>query len=98
MLFEWHSWPRVGLAESYESLPKGKDAGDDWDYFHLNAVGPDTDGNLLLSARHTHTVYKVRRRTARSCGDSAESAATSRPGPARPSRGSTTPAGSRTGR
>jgi len=61
VLFEWHSWPRVGLAESYEGIPKGKDAGDDWDYFHLNAIDVDTDGNLLLSARHTHAIYKVRK-------------------------------------
>src|SRR4051794_12661138 len=61
VLFEWHSWPRVGLAESYEGIPKGEDKGDDWDYFHLNAIDVDHDGNLLLSARHTHTIYKVRK-------------------------------------
>jgi hypothetical protein len=61
VLFEWHSWPRVGLAESYEGIPKGEDRGDDWDYFHLNAIDVDDDGNLLLSARHTHAIYKVRK-------------------------------------
>jgi hypothetical protein len=33
------------------------------DYFHLNSVGVDTDGHLLVSARHTWTVYKVHRQT-----------------------------------
>src|SRR3954447_16313222 len=61
VLFEWHSWPRVGLAESYEGIPKGEDKDDDWDYFHLNAIDVDDDGNLLLSARHTHAIYKVRK-------------------------------------
>jgi hypothetical protein len=32
-----------------------------WDYFHLNSIGVDTDGNLLVSARHTSAVYKLDR-------------------------------------
>jgi hypothetical protein len=30
---------------------------------HINAVSVDTDGNLLISARHTSTVYKLDRRS-----------------------------------
>jgi hypothetical protein len=59
VLFEWHSYPRAGLAESFEPLPKQRS--DPWDYFHLNSIALDGGGNLLLSARHTHTVYEVRR-------------------------------------
>ena len=33
------------------------------DYFHLNSIGVDLDGDLLVSARHTSTVYKVDRKT-----------------------------------
>ena len=59
VLTEWRSSRYVGLDESY--LPSLK--GDVADYFHLNSVGVDTDGHLLVSARHTSAVYKVHRRT-----------------------------------
>jgi len=59
VLTEWRSSKYVGLDESY--LPSLK--GDVADYFHLNSVGVDTDGHLLVSARHTSTVYKVHRQT-----------------------------------
>src|SRR6202023_2652842 len=34
-----------------------------WDWFHINAVHLDTDGNLLIDARNTWTTYKVNRGT-----------------------------------
>ena len=61
VIFEWHSLDHVGIPESYQPLPTS--SGAPWDYFHLNAVSIDDDGNLLLSARHTSTVYKIDRRT-----------------------------------
>jgi hypothetical protein len=30
-----------------------------WDWFHINAVHLDTDGNLLINSRYTWTTYKV---------------------------------------
>jgi hypothetical protein len=63
VLFEWHSLDHVGFDESYQPLPSP--ATTPWDYFHINAISLDVDGNLLLSARHTSTVYKVDRRTGR---------------------------------
>jgi hypothetical protein len=60
VLFEWHSLDHVGLEDSY--LPYG-DAAGAFDYFHLNSIAVDTDGNLLVSARHTSTVYKLDRRS-----------------------------------
>ncbi len=60
VLFEWHSLDHVGLDESYRTYPT--DPGQ-FDYFHLNSIGVDTDGNLLVSGRHTSTVYKLDRRT-----------------------------------
>jgi len=61
VIFEWHSLDHVALEESYEPLPTSSTK--PWDYFHLNAVSIDDDGNLLLSARHTSAVYKIDRRT-----------------------------------
>lgn len=61
VLFEWHSWPRVDLKESYAQLMDGRP----YDYFHINAVEPEANGNLLISARNTHTLYEIDRRTGR---------------------------------
>jgi Arylsulfotransferase (ASST) len=64
--FEWHSLDHVALDESYDPLSASTPpttASNAWDYFHINAVSFDTDGNLLLSSRHTWTVYKVNYQT-----------------------------------
>lgn len=60
VVFEWRSREHVGLGESF--MPQVTKAGN-VDYFHLNSVAVDRDGHLLVSARHTSTVYKVDRRT-----------------------------------
>jgi Arylsulfotransferase (ASST) len=59
VLFEWRSLAHVGLDESM--LPTVRN--DVSDYFHLNSIGVDTDGHLLVSARNTSTVYKIHRST-----------------------------------
>jgi len=60
VLFEWRSFDHVGLDESFQTevTPAGN-----VDYFHLNSIDIDRDGNLLVSARHTSAVYKIDRRT-----------------------------------
>lgn len=60
VLFEWRSNEHVGVDESY--MPQVAPAGN-VDYFHLNSIDVDTDGNLLLSARNTSTIYKVDRKS-----------------------------------
>jgi hypothetical protein len=57
VLFEWHSWPRVGLAESYAAVFPGRP----FDYFHINAIELEPNGNLLVSARNTHALYEIDR-------------------------------------
>jgi hypothetical protein len=63
VLFEWHSIDHVQLVESYYHLPRDSDR--IYDYFHINSIEIDHDGNLLVSARNTHTIYKIDRRTGR---------------------------------
>ncbi|MFV2083708.1 arylsulfotransferase family protein [Micromonospora sp. LOL_021] len=57
----WQARDHVPLTESYAEPPEGDRARTPFDYFHPNSVDVDTDGNLLISARHTWTVYKVDR-------------------------------------
>jgi len=61
VLFEWHSLAHVPLADSYLAPPAA--ATTPWDYFHINSINLDHDQNLLVSARHTWTIYKVDRHT-----------------------------------
>jgi len=66
VLFEWHSWPTVGLKESYAPAPKPPKAGKKappYDYFHLNSVELEPNGNYVISARNTHTVYEIDSKT-----------------------------------
>jgi len=57
VLFEWRSLNHIPIEESYYPV------GGDWDYVHLNSIGVDSDENLLVSARNTHTIYKLDRRS-----------------------------------
>jgi Arylsulfotransferase (ASST) len=61
LLFEWHALGTIGLGESYRPAPKKREQMHD--PFHLNSVALDTDGNLIVSARHTNAIYKIDRGT-----------------------------------
>jgi hypothetical protein len=56
VLLEWHSLDHIPLSESQWPLTPWP-----WDYVHLNAIDVDSDGQLLVSSRNTHTVYKIDR-------------------------------------
>ena len=58
MLLEWRSLEHVGVEESYyDEPPQNPDT--PLDYFHINSIDIDFDGNFLISAKGTCTVYKV---------------------------------------
>jgi outer membrane protein assembly factor BamB len=61
VLFQWDSADHVPYRDSQLPLPGS--AFTPWDWFHINAVHLDTDGNLLVDARNTWTTYKVNIRT-----------------------------------
>ena len=61
LLFQWVSSDHVPYSDSHAPTPQ---PGQPWDWFHINAVHLDTDGNLLISSRFTWTIYKVNLRTA----------------------------------
>jgi len=57
VLFEWRSLDHVGIDESHAGVTdKGA-----YDYFHVNSIELDADGNFLVSARNTWAVYKIDR-------------------------------------
>ena len=63
VLFEWHSIRHVALGESYAERPPKRST--PYDYFHVNSIDVEPDGNLLVSARNTHAVYELDRRSGR---------------------------------
>ncbi|KAK1527769.1 hypothetical protein CPAR01_12327, partial [Colletotrichum paranaense] len=66
VVFEWESLDHVDPKYSAfaldfgEGLPGGgKTEADGWNYFHVNSVDKDDEGNYLVSARNTAAVFKI---------------------------------------
>lgn len=57
LLFEWRSLQHIPISDSYFPFKEG------YDYLHLNSIAITPDGHLLVSARHTWSVYKLDRRS-----------------------------------
>ncbi|MGH2911117.1 MAG: arylsulfotransferase family protein [Solirubrobacteraceae bacterium] len=53
--WEWHSLDHVGVGESQTSPPKGTP----WDWFHLNSIDVQPNGNVFISARSTWAGYQL---------------------------------------
>ena len=64
-LFEWRSLDHIDLDESYvkpgttEISGSGKHNQSPWDYFHINSIDKNADGDYLISARHVSAIYKI---------------------------------------
>ena len=61
VIWEWHSLGNIRVPETYMPIPRKITR--PFDYFHLNSIERDKDGNMLISARHTSALYKVNRLT-----------------------------------
>ncbi len=61
VLFQWNSADHVPFRDSHNPRPASPVT--PWDWFHINAVHLDTNGNLLINSRYTWTTYKVNLRT-----------------------------------
>jgi hypothetical protein len=57
VLFQWNSADHVPYSQSEEPLPAS--ASTPWDWFHVNAVKLDSNGNLLIDSRNAWTTYEV---------------------------------------
>lgn len=62
-VFKWNAMDHIPLNEStkMEGTVEEQclDKHDGWDILHLNAIDKFDDGDYLLSARHTDTIYKI---------------------------------------
>ena len=60
VLYQWDSLDHVPLSSSYQRLPtQNAKVRNPFDYFHVNSVDLDNDGNLIISGRNTWAAYKV---------------------------------------
>ncbi|HZU61370.1 MAG TPA: arylsulfotransferase family protein, partial [Solirubrobacteraceae bacterium] len=61
LVWQWDGYGHIPLRASYMPVPRVGP----WDAFHLNSFQLLPDGNLLVCARNTWSVYKVSTRTGR---------------------------------
>lgn len=61
LVWEWRSADHVPVTEGL-TAPK---ADKPHDYFHANSIEVDRDGDLIVSARNTHAIYKIDRPSGR---------------------------------
>jgi hypothetical protein len=57
VLFQWNSADHVPYSQSEQPLPSSPST--PWDWFHINAVKVDTNGDFLVDARNAWTTYEV---------------------------------------
>ncbi|CRG86537.1 Neuronal cell adhesion molecule [Talaromyces islandicus] len=64
LIFEWRSSQHVPIAHSYKKFEHGEGTEHHpFDYFHINNVDQDVEGNYIISAGHTHAVSCIERST-----------------------------------
>ena len=61
VLFQWDSLDHIPVTSSYQPMPSN--TGHPWDYFHLNSAQLIGNGNVIISARDTWSVYNVSHQT-----------------------------------
>ena len=61
-IFTWSALRHIPLRDSVVRVPRDEPS---WDAYHINSIAEDSDGHLLLTARHASAVYRVHRRTGR---------------------------------
>jgi hypothetical protein len=62
VLFNWSALEHIPMSDSIFPAPE---SGNPWEAYHANSIAETSDGNLLVSMRHTSAIYKVDRKTGR---------------------------------
>lgn len=62
VMYEWHSLDHVPLQNSYSS-PATTSQHEPFDYFHINSLDVEQDGELLVDSRNTWAAYDVEPKT-----------------------------------
>ena len=57
VMWEWHSLGHVSVSESYATPPAV--ASNPYDYFHINSLAVNSQGDMLISGRNTWALYDI---------------------------------------
>jgi hypothetical protein len=57
LVWEWHTYGHIHIAESYAGKPSSSTS--PYDFFHINSVQLLPNGDFLIGGRHTWAVYEV---------------------------------------
>ena len=60
LVFNWSALEHVPMSDSIFPAPKNENP---WETYHANSISETSDGNLLVSMRHTSAIYKIDRKT-----------------------------------
>ena len=64
LIFEWRASDHVPLNSTFKTfVGNGNDRDAAFDYFHINSVAKDHEGNYIVSARHTHSITCIHHET-----------------------------------
>jgi hypothetical protein len=61
VMSEWHALGHLAANESETAPPQERP----WDWFHLNSIEPQSDGDVFISARNTWAGYEIEAHTGR---------------------------------
>ncbi|MGH2851005.1 MAG: arylsulfotransferase family protein [Solirubrobacteraceae bacterium] len=62
VMFEWHALGHVPLSASHSPAPRTTTTDGStnvWDWFHINSINRERNGNFLISSRNTWAVYQL---------------------------------------
>lgn len=65
LLFEWRALDHIAPSFSYTCIDCTDTSGNGltrdtpWDFFHINSIDKNDDGDYLISARHVAAIYKI---------------------------------------
>ncbi|RMZ90377.1 hypothetical protein DV736_g2415, partial [Chaetothyriales sp. CBS 134916] len=58
-VFDWRAYDHIDIDKSYFGRAGGLTADDAHDWFHINSVEKDADGNYLISSRYLHAIFGI---------------------------------------
>jgi hypothetical protein len=58
-LFEWRATDHVPLGDSYREIAAEGEPDVPYDYYHLNSIEKDSQGNYLISGRYTYSISYI---------------------------------------
>jgi hypothetical protein len=83
LLFEWRATDHIRMKDVFSSPSRkdghGRSKKDAFDYFHINSVDKNDDGDYIVSARYMHAVLCISGKTGETLWQCVSSASSKTP-------------------